>query len=80
MAAARANIENIEAQLTVQQAQISADQAQVDKAQAALVFSQEKAARYEYLATQSRARFRMPSNTPRSCIRIRPHWTVRKRR
>jgi membrane fusion protein, multidrug efflux system len=34
----------------VQQSQISADQAQVDKAQAALVFAQEQAARYEYLA------------------------------
>jgi membrane fusion protein, multidrug efflux system len=50
VAAARANIENIDAQLDVQQAQISADQAQVDKAQAALVFSQQQAARYEYLA------------------------------
>src|ERR1700757_3090390 len=50
VAAARANIENIDAQLAVQQAQISADQAQVDKAQAALVFSQQQAARYEYLA------------------------------
>jgi membrane fusion protein (multidrug efflux system) len=50
VAAARANIGNINAQLAVQQAQISADQAQVDKAQAALVFSQQQAARYEYLA------------------------------
>src|SRR5215472_1818554 len=50
VAAAKANIENINAQLAVQQAQISADQAQVDKAQATLVFSQQQAARYEYLA------------------------------
>ncbi len=34
----------------MQQAQISADQAQVNKAQAALVFSQQQAARYDYLA------------------------------
>ena len=36
--------------MSVQQAQIAADQAQVDKAQAALVFAQEQAARYQYLA------------------------------
>ena len=48
--AAKANIENIDAQMTVQQAQIAADQAQVDKAQAALVFAQQQAARYQYLA------------------------------
>ena len=50
VAAARASIENIDAQLNVQQAQISADQAQVDKAQAALVFARQQAARYRYLA------------------------------
>jgi membrane fusion protein (multidrug efflux system) len=50
VAAAKANIENIAAQMSVQQAQIAADQAQVDKAQAALVFAQEQAARYQYLA------------------------------
>ncbi len=50
VAAAKANIENVDAQMSVQQAQIAADQAQVDKAQAALVFSQEQAARYQYLA------------------------------
>jgi membrane fusion protein, multidrug efflux system len=48
--AARANIENIDAQLDMQQAQISADQAQVDKAQASLVFAQQQASRYQYLA------------------------------
>jgi membrane fusion protein, multidrug efflux system len=36
--------------MSVQQAQIAADQAQVDKAQAALVFTQEPASRYQYLA------------------------------
>ena len=50
VAAAKANIENINAQMSVQQAQIAADQAQVDKAQAALVFAQQQAARYQYLA------------------------------
>ncbi|HEX3410876.1 MAG TPA: HlyD family secretion protein [Stellaceae bacterium] len=50
VAAAKANIENVEAQMSVQQAQIAADQAQVDKAQAALVFAQQQAARYQYLA------------------------------
>jgi membrane fusion protein (multidrug efflux system) len=50
VAAARANIENIDAQLDMQQAQISADQAQVDKAQATLVFAQQQASRYDYLA------------------------------
>jgi len=50
VAAAKANIENIEAQTTVQQAQIAADQAQLDQQQAALVFAQQQAARYQYLA------------------------------
>ncbi len=50
VAAARAGIENSDAQIAVQQAQISADQAQVDKAQSALVFAQQQAKRYEYLA------------------------------
>jgi membrane fusion protein (multidrug efflux system) len=49
VAAARASIENIDAQLNVQQAQISANQAQVDQAQAALVFAQQQAVRYEHL-------------------------------
>jgi membrane fusion protein, multidrug efflux system len=49
VAAAAASIENIDAQLNVQQAQISANQAQVDQAQAALVFAQQQAVRYEHL-------------------------------
>jgi membrane fusion protein (multidrug efflux system) len=49
VAAARASIENIDAQLDVQRAQISANQAQVDQAQAALVFAEQQAARYEHL-------------------------------
>jgi membrane fusion protein, multidrug efflux system len=49
MAAAKASIENIDAQFDVQSAQISANQAQLDQAQAALVFAQQQAARYEHL-------------------------------
>ncbi len=49
VAAAQASIENIDAQLDVQQAQIAANQAQVDQAQAALVFAEQQAARYEHL-------------------------------
>jgi membrane fusion protein, multidrug efflux system len=49
VAAARASIENIDAQLNVQQAQISANQAQVDQTQAALVFAQQQAERYQHL-------------------------------
>jgi membrane fusion protein (multidrug efflux system) len=49
VAAAQASIENIDAQLGVQQAQVNANQAQVDQAQAALVFAQQQAARYEHL-------------------------------
>ena len=49
VAAARASIDNIDAQLEVQQAQISANQAQVDQAQAALVFAEQQAARYDHL-------------------------------
>src|SRR6202023_1135252 len=49
IAAAHASIENIDAQLDVQQAQIAANRAQVDQAQAALVFAEQQAARYEHL-------------------------------
>jgi membrane fusion protein, multidrug efflux system len=50
VAAAQANIENIDAQLSMQQDQIQADQAQVDKAQAGSLFAEQQAARYQYLA------------------------------
>jgi membrane fusion protein, multidrug efflux system len=49
VAAAQANIENIDAQRAVQEAQVNANQAQVDQAQAALVFAQQQAARYRHL-------------------------------
>ena len=50
VAAARASIDNIDAQTHVQHAQISANQAQTDQAQAALVFAHEQAVRYHALA------------------------------
>jgi membrane fusion protein (multidrug efflux system) len=50
VAAAQASIENIGAQLNVQQAQISANEAQVEQAQAALVFAEQQNWRYEELA------------------------------
>jgi membrane fusion protein, multidrug efflux system len=49
VAAARASIGNIDAQLDVQQEQISANKANVDQAQAALVFAEQQAVRYEHL-------------------------------
>jgi membrane fusion protein (multidrug efflux system) len=49
VASAHASIENIDAQRDVQQAQIAANQAQVDQAQAALVFAQQQAARFQHL-------------------------------
>ena len=55
VAAARANIENIDAQLIVQQAQIHANQAEVDQAQAALVFAEQQAKRYQELAVTALA-------------------------
>ena len=50
VAAAQANIQNIDAQTNVQQAQISANQAQLKQVEAALVFAQEQAGRYQHLA------------------------------
>jgi len=44
-----------------QQAQIIADQAQVDQAQAALVFAQEQAARYQYGANRRGQRSERPA-------------------
>jgi membrane fusion protein (multidrug efflux system) len=71
-AAARANIENIDAQIVVQQAQIHANQAQVDQAQAALVFAQQQAKRYQELAPTALAgTVQAPSGTPRGCVSSR---------
>jgi membrane fusion protein (multidrug efflux system) len=55
VAAAQANIENIDAQTAVQQAQVAQNAAQVEQAQASLTFAQQQARRYEYLATHSGA-------------------------
>jgi membrane fusion protein, multidrug efflux system len=45
-----ASVQNIDAQIAVQQAQIGANQGQVDRAQAALVFAKQQAGRYAKLA------------------------------
>ncbi len=50
VAAAKASIDNVEAQRDVQAAQIQASKAQVDQAKAALAFAQQQADRYEVLA------------------------------
>jgi membrane fusion protein (multidrug efflux system) len=55
VAAAGANIDYIDAQIVVQQAQIHANQAQVDQAQAALVFAEQQAKRYQELAATALA-------------------------
>jgi multidrug resistance efflux pump len=47
---AQASVQNIDAQITAHEAQISASQAQLDQVQAALVFAQQQAARYKWLA------------------------------
>lgn len=49
VAASQASIQNVDAQLDVQQAQIAANQAQVDQAQASLTFAQQQAERYQHL-------------------------------
>jgi membrane fusion protein (multidrug efflux system) len=50
VAAAQANIENIDAQTAVQQAQVAQTQSQIDQAQATLTFDQQQKARYQDLA------------------------------
>ena len=50
VAAAQANIENIDAQTAVQQAQVAQNQAQIVQAQASLTFDQQQEARYRDLA------------------------------
>src|SRR4051812_48505373 len=49
---AQASAQSIDAQMTVQQAQIGSNQGQLDGAQAALVFAQQQAWRYQTLAKQ----------------------------
>ena len=50
VAAAQAGIANIDAQITVQDAQIAANEAQLHQAEAGLVFAQQQAVRYQWLA------------------------------
>jgi len=50
VAAAQANIHNMDAQITAQGAVVAQNQAQVEQSQAGLVFSQQQAARYDQLA------------------------------
>ena len=50
VASAQTSIQTSDAQMDVQQAQINANEAQVKQAQAALVFAQQQAARYQTLA------------------------------
>ena len=63
VAAATANIQNIDAQIAVQHAQVSASQAQVDQAQAALTFAQQQAARYQDLAAREAGTVQMAEQT-----------------
>jgi membrane fusion protein, multidrug efflux system len=50
VAAAAGTIQNLDAQIGVQQAQIAQNQAQIEQAQAQLTFAEQQAARYEDLA------------------------------
>jgi membrane fusion protein, multidrug efflux system len=50
VAAAQANINNMDAQITTQGAVVAQNEAQVEQSQASLVFSQQQAARYDQLA------------------------------
>jgi len=52
MAAAQASIENIDAQMDVQQAQVASNEAQVRQNQAKLVFAQQEDVRYQTLTQQ----------------------------
>jgi membrane fusion protein, multidrug efflux system len=61
--AAKANIQNIDAQITVQQAQVSASQARVEQAQAALTFAEQQAARYQDLAEREAGTVQMAEQT-----------------
>jgi multidrug resistance efflux pump len=49
---AQANVQNFDAQVSVQDAQISASEAQLDRAQAARVFAEQQAGRYQAMAKE----------------------------
>ncbi|CAH2602531.1 HlyD family secretion protein [Rhodovastum atsumiense] len=53
--AAEASIRNIDAQTAVQQAQVAQSAAQLEQTEAGLVFAQQQAARYDYLAAHNGA-------------------------
>lgn len=61
--AAGANVQNIDAQITVQQAQVGASQAQVDQTQAVLTFAEQQAARYQNLAQREAGTVQMAQQT-----------------
>jgi membrane fusion protein (multidrug efflux system) len=61
--AAKANVENIAAQITVQQAQVDASRAQVERAQAALTFAEQQATRYQELADRAVGTVQMAQQT-----------------
>jgi membrane fusion protein (multidrug efflux system) len=74
VAGAEDGIQNIEAQMSVQQAQVNASAAQVDQAHAALTFAEQQAARYDDLARKGAGTDRTPSNcrSGLSCRRAGP--------
>ncbi|ARQ00307.1 HlyD family secretion protein [Pseudorhodoplanes sinuspersici] len=63
VAAAAANIQNIDAQTAIQQAQITASQAQVEQAQAALTFAGQEATRFHDLAVSQAGTVQMEQQT-----------------
>ena len=63
VAAAKANVENIAAQITVQQAQVDASRAQVERAQAALTYAEQQATRYQELADRAAGTVQMAQQT-----------------
>jgi multidrug resistance efflux pump len=56
-------VDNIDAQIAVQQAQVSASQAKLEEAQAALTFAQQQAARYRDLAEKEVGTVQMEQQT-----------------
>jgi membrane fusion protein (multidrug efflux system) len=63
VASAAANVQNIDAQIAVQQTQVTASQAQVDQAEAALTFAQQQADRYKDLADRAVGTVQMAEQT-----------------
>ncbi len=61
-------IQNIEAQMSVQQAQVNASAAQVDQAHAALTFAEQQAARYDDLARKGAGTVQNTQQLPQRVI------------